>query len=43
MALPECRDEAFLADINARAAVPALDGAICAGGEIHSYCTNLHK
>lgn len=43
MALPECRKEAFLDEINARASVQAEDGAICAGGEVHSFCTNLHK
>lgn len=43
LALPECRKESFLDEINARAAVQAEDGAICAGGEVHSFCTNLHK
>lgn len=43
LALPECRKEAFLDEINARASVQAEDGAICAGGEVHSFCTNLHK
>ncbi|GAA5964648.1 hypothetical protein JCM8115_004696 [Rhodotorula mucilaginosa] len=43
LALPECRKEAFLDEINARASVQAEDGAICAGGKVHSFCTNLHK
>ncbi|GAA6000934.1 pyridoxal phosphate-dependent decarboxylase family protein [Rhodotorula paludigena] len=43
LALPECQQEAFLAAINARAPVRADEGAICAGGEVHSFCTNLHK
>ncbi|KAL7342080.1 pyridoxal phosphate-dependent transferase [Rhodotorula toruloides] len=43
LSLPECRDEAFLDAINARAVKGAEEGAICAGGEVHSFCTNLHK
>ncbi|BGP22556.1 aromatic-L-amino-acid decarboxylase [Rhodotorula toruloides] len=43
LSLPECRDEAYLEAINARAKRGAEEGAICAGGEVHSFCTNLHK
>ncbi|GAA5896560.1 hypothetical protein JCM6882_005728 [Rhodosporidiobolus microsporus] len=50
MALPECRKEAYWDAINAPASSAAKDkasqegeGAICAGGEVHSFCTNLHK
>uniref|UniRef100_A0A0K3CM33 BY PROTMAP: gi/814542705/emb/CEQ39736.1/ SPOSA6832_01283 [Sporidiobolus salmonicolor] n=1 Tax=Rhodotorula toruloides TaxID=5286 RepID=A0A0K3CM33_RHOTO len=43
LSLPECRDESFLDAINARAVKGAEEGAICAGGEVHSFCTNLHK
>ncbi|GAA5948455.1 hypothetical protein JCM21900_002712 [Sporobolomyces salmonicolor] len=49
LSLPEAREEGFLEAINARAqeknAAKELAGeaAICAGGEVHSFCTNLHK
>ncbi|GAA5843539.1 hypothetical protein JCM11251_001650 [Rhodosporidiobolus azoricus] len=50
MSLPECRKEAYWDAINARASSLAQEkadkegkGAICAGGEVHSFCTNLHK
>ncbi|BGP45763.1 hypothetical protein JCM10450v2_001593 [Rhodotorula kratochvilovae] len=45
LSLPECQDEAFLSAINARAPASGNveDGAICAGGEVHSISSNLHK
>ncbi|GAA5989312.1 hypothetical protein JCM11641_006109 [Rhodosporidiobolus odoratus] len=43
LALPECRQEAYLDTINALAHGDKAEGAICAGGEVHSFCTNLHK
>lgn len=42
-ALEEMREEGMLAAINKRAGGAAQEGAICAGGEVHSFCTNLHK
>ncbi|GAA6020111.1 hypothetical protein JCM11491_006401 [Sporobolomyces phaffii] len=46
LALEECREECFLDALNARAQDATAvenDAAICAGGEVHSLCTNLHK
>ncbi|BGP13544.1 hypothetical protein JCM10213v2_001470 [Rhodosporidiobolus nylandii] len=45
LSLPECRQQAYLDAINTLAPRPdkVEDGAICAGGEVHSFCTNLHK
>ncbi|GAA5965238.1 hypothetical protein JCM3765_006365 [Sporobolomyces pararoseus] len=46
LSLEECRQECFLETINARAKNAnevKNDAAICAGGEVHSFCTNLHK
>ncbi|GAA5945127.1 uncharacterized protein JCM15063_006528 [Sporobolomyces koalae] len=46
LALEECRQACFLDTINARAKdanEAKNDVAICAGGEVHSFCTNLHK
>lgn len=46
LSLEECRKECWLDAINARAKdanEAKNDAAICAGGEVHSFCTNLHK
>ncbi|GAA6044097.1 hypothetical protein JCM8097_008433 [Rhodosporidiobolus ruineniae] len=43
LSLPEYRSMTHLDALNARAKKPAEDGQICAGGEVHSICTNLHK
>lgn len=43
LALPELRDECGLEHINARSAAVNSAAGICASGEVHSFCTNLHK
>ncbi|GAA5867568.1 hypothetical protein JCM8547_001222 [Rhodosporidiobolus lusitaniae] len=50
LSLPECQEECYLSALNAVASPAAIakamqegEGAICAGGEVHSFCTNLHK
>lgn len=43
LALPELRAECQLDAINQRSGSAAEDAAICASGEVHSFCTNLHK
>jgi aromatic-L-amino-acid/L-tryptophan decarboxylase len=43
LALPEARNECYLDAINARSKAVNAAGGICASGEIHSFCTNLHK
>lgn len=41
--LEEMREEGQLAAINKRSEEAVAEGAICAAGEVHSFCTNLHK
>lgn len=41
--LEEMRAEGQLAAINKRSTAGVTEGAICAPGEVHSFCTNLHK
>lgn len=43
LALPEAREECQLDAINARSKAVNAAGGICASGEVHSFCTNLHK
>lgn len=43
LALPEARDECYLDAINARSKAARTVEGICASGEVHSFCTNLHK
>ncbi|ORY75336.1 aromatic-L-amino-acid decarboxylase [Leucosporidium creatinivorum] len=43
LALPEAREECHLDAINARSTAVNAAGGICASGEVHSFCTNLHK
>ena len=41
--LEEMREEGQLAAINKRSSEGVAEGAVCAPGEVHSFCTNLHK
>ncbi|GAA6062475.1 hypothetical protein JCM10212_000010 [Sporobolomyces blumeae] len=46
LSLEEARQDCYLETINRRASeanAAKNDAAICAGGEVHSFCTNLHK
>jgi aromatic-L-amino-acid decarboxylase len=43
LALPELREECQLDAINARSKAINSAGGICASGEVHSFCANLHK
>ncbi|KAM0792049.1 hypothetical protein ACM66B_004757 [Microbotryomycetes sp. NB124-2] len=43
LALPELRDQCQLDAINAQACVVNTDAGISSSGQIHSFCTNLHK
>lgn len=43
LALPEARAECQLDAINARSKATNSAAGICASGEVHSFCTNLHK
>ncbi|KAL8290024.1 hypothetical protein RQP46_002963 [Phenoliferia psychrophenolica] len=43
LACPELRAECQLDAINARSKAANVAAGICASGEVHSFCTNLHK
>ncbi|KAK4701034.1 hypothetical protein P7C70_g5203, partial [Phenoliferia sp. Uapishka_3] len=43
LACPELREGCQLDAINARSNAIGTSAAICASGEVHSFCTNLHK
>jgi aromatic-L-amino-acid decarboxylase len=43
LACPERREELQLDALNARSKAMNLAGGMCASGEVHSFCTNLHK
>lgn len=43
LACPERREELQLDALNARSKAINLAGGMCASGEVHSFCTNLHK
>lgn len=43
LACPELRQECGLEAINKRSSAVTAAKGICASGEVHSFCTNLHK